>query len=341
MTNTADVKYVFLDVVGFTKNRSVEAQSEVVDRLNNVVRQALAILSSHRDKIILLPTGDGVAIALIDLPVFDAHLALAVQILSGVSEANETAPDEMRKFAVRIGINENVDNLIVDVNGQRNVAGNGISMAQRIMDQADGGQILAGQAVYERLSPREKYMRAFKRFEASDKHGQTFSVYQYVAKDIPPLNTATPSPFVRKVPTKPRLSKFAAYYMAHAIANREFLLSKRDDSMRDYVGIQLLYFLATDSVASAEASVHDPPSIKTWKAASATFEEQYTHYREAEFWTVCEMADLIAECHFNGYAEYFEDYDYGLLGPLFVTEEGAAKLKAEWPAIAREFKLLD
>ncbi len=39
---TVDAKYVFLDIVGFTRNRSVEAQSDIVGYLNGIVNDSLA-----------------------------------------------------------------------------------------------------------------------------------------------------------------------------------------------------------------------------------------------------------------------------------------------------------
>jgi len=38
---TALTKYVFLDIVAFTKGRSVEAQSDLVAELNSIVRSGL------------------------------------------------------------------------------------------------------------------------------------------------------------------------------------------------------------------------------------------------------------------------------------------------------------
>ncbi len=161
MGETARVQYVFLDVVGFTRNRSVEAQSEVIRKLNNLVLTATKIIiKATKDNYIIvdeppenntifIPTGDGIAIALIDVPGFDLHLQLALEILRLIASYNSGTTDPTRQFEVRIGINENIDNIVPDINGRRNVAGAGISMAQRIMDKADASQILVGQTVYE------------------------------------------------------------------------------------------------------------------------------------------------------------------------------------------------
>jgi len=76
MVETARVQYVFLDVVGYTRNRSVEAQSEVVATLNDIVIKSLQEMEMPIDRTVLIPTGDGIAIALIDVSGFDIHLQL-------------------------------------------------------------------------------------------------------------------------------------------------------------------------------------------------------------------------------------------------------------------------
>jgi len=42
MANTARTHYIYLDIVSFTKGRSVEAQSDVVERLKEIVRTSVA-----------------------------------------------------------------------------------------------------------------------------------------------------------------------------------------------------------------------------------------------------------------------------------------------------------
>jgi class 3 adenylate cyclase len=159
---TALTKYVFLDIVAFTKGRSVEAQSDLVAELNSIVRSALEKqkVEIESENTILLPTGDGICIALLEAKPYDIHLHLALDILAGVSEYNDRTDDTTRKMELKLGINENLDNIVLDINGRRNVAGNGINMARRILDLADGNQILIGQAVYEILSGRKSTCRA-------------------------------------------------------------------------------------------------------------------------------------------------------------------------------------
>jgi len=289
VVETGRVQCVFLDIVGFTKNRSVEAQSDLVATLNDVVTRAMECLPILAPSAVLLPTGDGMAVALVDVAGVDVHLRLALEILRLVAEHNAAETDAMRRFEVRMGINENIDNLVVDINGRRNVAGAGISMAQRIMDKADGGQVLVGQTVHEVLRQRESYLSSFRKFGARGKHGIEFDVYQFVAKDALGLNVAVPSAFAPKGFERPKLSELAAHYMCHAITNREFLEAQKGDPVRDYVGVVLLGFLAADSLEAASTLSHDEPMTRTWRAGSASFEEQYRHYSKMEFWPLAEF----------------------------------------------------
>jgi class 3 adenylate cyclase len=181
MSETARIQYVFLDVVGFTRGRSVEAQSEIVAALNTIVSTSIQVRAVPKEATILIPTGDGMAVAIINQPSADLHLQVALQILAAVSTHNGSKTDPMRQFEVRIGINENIDNLVTDINGQRNVAGAGISMAQRIMDKADAGQVLVGATVFETLRQREAYMTTWRAFNARGKHDIIFPVYQFLS----------------------------------------------------------------------------------------------------------------------------------------------------------------
>jgi class 3 adenylate cyclase len=338
MTETARVQYVFLDVVGFTHNRSVEAQSDIISALNTIVKESLVALKFEPQGVVLIPTGDGIAIALINPMGFDGHLCLALTIIEAVARHNDTAANSMRRFGVRIGVNENIDNVILDVNARTNVAGTGISMAQRIMDKADGGQILVGQSVYETLRQRERYLESFRHYAATGKHGLTFPVYQFVSPISPGLDVAPPSSFARKATDVVKLTKLAAYYIAHAAKNRQFLLSRKGDSMREEVATVLLAYLADDSVDASEAGDHDKPAAKTWRADSASFEEQYLHYNSMEFWPITDLARLLAKDILGRFSEHFESSAF-LTNYAFVRPSGVQKLRAEWPQIAIEFKL--
>ena len=193
---TIPAKHIVLDVVDFTKNRSVEAQTDIVHALNAIVKSSVQYENIPKEKRLFLPTGDGICIVLLnvespDYP-YDTHLQIALRILSGMHAYNEQMQDAMRQFQVRIGLNAHHDTLVTDINDQPNIAGAGINMAARIMRVADGNQILVGSSVYDILQRREKYLQAFTAYEATVKPHLVIPVYQFVASAHLGLNTDTP-----------------------------------------------------------------------------------------------------------------------------------------------------
>lgn len=181
-----DAKYVFLDIVEFTENRTIEAQSAIIEAFNDIVTRAVdASVAAYQQRPIFIPTGDGLCIAYTsDIDAFDIHIRTALQILELVDAHNAQEENPMRRFQVRIGLNENRDNLIRDINGRDNLAGSGINMAQRIMDLADGSTILVGQTVFERLNQRESYFGKFTAHSAAVREGVTLSVYQFTDPEL-------------------------------------------------------------------------------------------------------------------------------------------------------------
>lgn len=194
-------KYIFLDVVGFTQNRSVEAQTDIVAALNMIVRNSVSAHNIQDDRIIYIPTGDGICIALLNVErPYDVHMQIALSVLARIQKHNDATKDQARKFQVRIGINANTDNLVTDINGRPNVTGAGISMAARVMNKADGGQILVGRSVYDMLRYREKYATAFTSFQTTVKHGVTLDIYQFVSAGFEGLNTVPPQISLAEAP---------------------------------------------------------------------------------------------------------------------------------------------
>jgi class 3 adenylate cyclase len=183
-------KYVFLDIVGFTRNRKAEAQADIVTELNKIVRKAVKSQNIPDDKIIFIPTGDGICIVLLSIEhPLDVHMQIALNILEYIDAYNASTQDTARQFQVRIGINAHPDILVTDINNRQNIAGVGISTTFRIMGLADEGQIIVGQSVYSALQSREKYDSAFRSYRATVKHGDVLDVYQFIKQGHKGLNT--------------------------------------------------------------------------------------------------------------------------------------------------------
>lgn len=338
---TAITKYVFLDIVGYSRNRSVEAQTDIITALNSIVREAVGGSEAAPDRVIYIPTGDGICIALIEQSVpYDLPILVALDILRLLSEYNSKQQDPMRRFAVRIGINENIDNIVTDINGRRNVAGAGINYAQRIMSKADGGNILVGEGVHNYLSQREKYLGKFKAFTATVKHGLQMSLYQLADQSVPCLNSAIPEALRPKpVPQKEefKFTKLVAYLIGHIAAKRDFILQHLDSPQGRYSLFVLMTFLANDSVEASEATDFDPFVSYMPKTEHGTLEEVFEHFESLDFSLICNYGDMFYDMHVapSWGLRYFKP----LSQYLELEPEALVKLKREWPEIAKELGL--
>jgi hypothetical protein len=203
---TVSAKYVFLDIVRYSDGRHIEAQIQIIKQLNQIVLRSLREQKISTNQTTFLPTGDGICIAIHGIGLtFDCHLLLALKILRLINAYNISIKEKMYKFYVRIGLNENTDNWITDINGNQNIAGKGINLAQRIMEQGDGSQIMVGRTTYETLSQRKKYYDQFEEYYAVDKHNIKFPVYQFKGKGVR-LNRDVSAKF-EKIPLNELVSK--------------------------------------------------------------------------------------------------------------------------------------
>jgi TolB-like protein/class 3 adenylate cyclase/Tfp pilus assembly protein PilF len=123
---------LFIDIVGFSKSL-INEQSEMLRQLNQLVRSTAQVKAAEAaGKLIRIPTGDGMALGFFTTP--DAPLRCAIEISQALKS--------LSNIPVRMGINSGPVDEIVDVNERSNLAGTGITMAQRVMDCGDAGHIL-------------------------------------------------------------------------------------------------------------------------------------------------------------------------------------------------------
>src|ERR1035438_5315028 len=135
---------LFLDIIEYSK-KSVAGQISLKDRFNSYLSAAIRDMPMT-DRIIL-DTGDGAAINFLG-DVEDA-LKAALSLREGL--LNEE-PDEDHPLLVRMGVNLGPVRLVRDINGQPNIVGDGINVAQRIMGFANSRQILVSRSYYEAVS---------------------------------------------------------------------------------------------------------------------------------------------------------------------------------------------
>jgi hypothetical protein len=331
------VKYVYLDVVKFTLGRSVEAQEQIIVALNEIVKKAVTkeISATSSSSVIYIPVGDGICIALCGKGVvYDSHMHIALEILRLIWAHNQKISGVLQ-FEVRIGINENDDNIIIDINGNTNVTGAGVNNAQRIMGCADAGQMLVSRTVYDSLNHREKYMGKFRGYKAKVKHGGLLDVYQYTGKENAGLQTSEPSQFIPGLPQDPRLTKIAAYYFAHSIKNAAYIIDKYEQHGDGPVLRTVLWFLANDSVGRSQSTIDNTYTNEIPETPNNTFDEQRLFFYQLPFHVYWYLGELLFGRDISQYSKYFVDKNFCAI----VNKEGRNKLKSEWLDIWNEFGL--
>src|SRR5213080_2167436 len=135
------VHVLFLDIVGYSK-RLTDEQQALIAQLNQVVRSSTAFQKAEAaDRLIKIPTGDGMALIFYNSPEQPVECALEI------SRELKWFPE----LPVRMGVHSGPVSAVTDLNDRTNAAGIGINVAQRVMDCGDSGHILLSQRVAEDL----------------------------------------------------------------------------------------------------------------------------------------------------------------------------------------------
>jgi TolB-like protein/class 3 adenylate cyclase/Tfp pilus assembly protein PilF len=166
---------LFIDIVGYSK-LSINEQSAAVDELNEVARASKQFQKAEAgDKLIKIPTGDGMALVFYTSP--EAPAQCAVEISRVLREHP--------RLKLRMGVHSGPVSGVIDVNGNPNLAGAGLNMAQRVMDCGDAGHILLSKRVAEDLGEYEQWRPRLHDLGACEvKHGVRIAVVNLHADEV-------------------------------------------------------------------------------------------------------------------------------------------------------------
>jgi TolB-like protein/class 3 adenylate cyclase len=133
---------LLIDVVGYSK-LLVNEQIELLHELNRIVRNTECFRAAETsDKLVRVPTGDGMALLFFRSPEEPVRCAL---------EISKTLQDHPH-IQLRMGVHSGPVNRVTDVNDKTNIAGSGMNVAQRVLDCGDAGHILLSKHVAEDLA---------------------------------------------------------------------------------------------------------------------------------------------------------------------------------------------
>ncbi len=184
-SNNLEIAHVlFTDIVGYSK-LPMDKQGQLLMSLQNAVRETPEFIRAEASgELICLPTGDGMALVFFRDP--ESPVRCALELSRGL----KTYPE----IRLRMGIHSGPVYRVADINANRNVAGGGINMAQRVMDCCDAGHILVSEEVAKvlgQLSNWNGYLRDLG--EAEVKHSVRIHLFNLFTDDAG--NSALPGKF--------------------------------------------------------------------------------------------------------------------------------------------------
>lgn len=159
---------MFLDLVAYSK-RSVDQQVVLKTQFNELVSKAIdGVDASSR---IMLDTGDGAAICFLGDP---EEALVSARLLRDLLRQKYS-----EKLSLRVGLHLGPLRLLKDLNDRVNVVGDGINVAQRIMDFSSANQIMVSRAFYDVISRISDGADELFEYlgERYDKHDRAHEVY--------------------------------------------------------------------------------------------------------------------------------------------------------------------
>ena len=166
---------LFIDIVGYSKLLTDE-QSEALQELNQIVRDTEAARAAETaGQLIILPTGDGMAL------VFTGSVEGPAECALEISQALHAQPS----VPVRMGIHSGPVQYIKDANARENISGVGINIARRVMDCGDAGHILVSKRFAGDLAQHRRWQRYLHEIgDVEVKHGVVVSLVNLYAETI-------------------------------------------------------------------------------------------------------------------------------------------------------------
>jgi hypothetical protein len=166
---------LFVDIVGYSKLLTDE-QSEALQELNQIVRSTEVVQEAEAaGQLIILPTGDGMAL------VFTGSVEGPAECALEVGRALRAQPS----LPVRMGIHSGPVQHVRDANTRENVSGIGINVARRVMDCGDAGHILVSKRFADDLAQHRRWQPYLHDLgDVEVKHGVVVSLVNLYAETI-------------------------------------------------------------------------------------------------------------------------------------------------------------
>ena len=141
--------FFFIDIIGLSNPvLSTETQRTKIKILDDSIYDCKTFLSTPKEDLYILPTGDGMLIGFKDG--LEQPIQLAIELQTKLKNYNEKVPDT-EKISIRIGCNTGHIFVVKDVYGNVNLWGPGAILSRRVMDLGDENHILLTSTLAEDL----------------------------------------------------------------------------------------------------------------------------------------------------------------------------------------------
>jgi class 3 adenylate cyclase len=164
---------LFIDIVGYSASL-MELQRRLLMELEERVRASVerCRMDAPND-LLILPTGDGMALVFFGDPANPVQCALHISL----------ALQSRSYLQVRMGLHSGAVYRIEDINTRANVAGDGINIARHVMDRGDAGHILLSEAIVEMLGGARSWQKNLLDLGYVDvKHGMAVRLFSLFAE---------------------------------------------------------------------------------------------------------------------------------------------------------------
>ena len=219
----ANMQVVFCDIEKYSKRRSL-SQIEIIDLFTKHLKQTVEEMSKHyisychgnnvnfQKDIVIIPTGDGAAIAFTFDGLHDAHLIFSKALLKRIDEHNKECDcDKFNEkgwcnchdsYNLSIGISEGKGIIFRDINDNYNIAGSVINFASRAMIYAERNQIMFTEEAYNQIIDMVEDKDLIDKFSVFEnvkiKHNKNVNLYQFVDYECSYINSDPPRNLIMK-----------------------------------------------------------------------------------------------------------------------------------------------
>ncbi len=166
---------LFMDIVAYSTLPMGRAAEGIRKLQDTTSTNSEFVGARNGDQLIRLPTGDGMALVFFGDP--EAPVRCALTLARSLQQHPE--------IKLRMGLHSGPVYRLADINANRNVAGGGINVAQRVMDCGDAGHILVSKALADVLTQITGWKNTLSDLgDAEVKHGFRVHLFNLCAEGV-------------------------------------------------------------------------------------------------------------------------------------------------------------